>query len=204
MKRLVPILLFLLLLTGCAGQQAELTAPAAAEAVGILGEQVEWLKYPRFKLLDDTVSDDGVLHTVMPTSGGSMVQFGRNLLIHQQQWGQDNSSTLTLTLLSILDGSVLAEYETKVIDMVTPQIVDDCIILCDSGSGDIIWLDSKLQPTRQEHFEPDGRSWYVSPDFTRLYQLDWLEGFSAVDMATGASTSLTEDFSTLLPTLFKF
>lgn len=204
MKRLLPLLLLLLSLTGCAAAHGRAASPPDAEAMHVfVQEEAEALKRPpveRYALLDSAQTDDGILYTIDCEVVAELVHanltiFDGDLLFYDQTWTDEESSTLHLALVDLRSGALRAEATLEVGGYAMPQVWDGQLILCDSHRGVVRCLDTALQVTQEYTAAPDWNHWYLGGDGNELYQLGWDTGVLVTDLSTGVQQPVSTRFS---------
>lgn len=197
MKKIFILLLTILLLAGCDSrpEPTETTQPP---------ETTEATRPPRPTLVEQGIpwDDSGtLLRLPLPVTDlwkyTGTAAFQDDLLL----WGVDNhrenNATISLCLVDLTDGSVLAETELGCDTYVSPQVLGDSIYLCDNVSGQILELDEALQIARQWQTEPNSSDWYMSGQET-LYQYVDYERLTALDLTTGEPVPLPENWSDVI------
>lgn len=200
-KRFWILLLLLVVLTGCSQPQVSVdpdtgledgetqkdpvkTPPQLlqqAEAVGAAGnlwyianDHIEALEYPS-------------LHMV-----------GENLLVVQYRYGEGDDCTALIKLLSLEDGSLLAESNYDCSGYVRVQVMEDCIALCDAGEGWVRILNHSLQLQRNYELDGNWGDWVLSPDRKNLYELHWEHGLSRINLDMQVRVPIVEGRETSL------
>lgn len=198
MKRLLPLLLLLLVLTGCARQTGAVTVPGESTAISAFSAQ------DILQLKEDAVRPYTLLDAAVPMNGdicrincdaltvvdyAQMYFFHDGLLFYEQTWDEDGS-LLHLVLMDLKNGETVADTMLEVSGYITPQIIGDELIICDGHAGTIRYLDGDLQVTQEQTVTPDWNYWYLSPDKTKLYQLAFSSSARVTDLTSGTQTEL--------------
>ena len=206
MKRLLPLLLMLLVLTGCAKQTGDVTIPGKNATVPVFSAQeILQLKEDAVRpyiLLDDAeyVNEDVYrinCDALDSVDYARMLFFQDQLLFYDQTWERDSSS-LHLILMDLRDGETTAETKLEVSGYISPQIIGDQLIISDSQAGTIRYLDANLQVTNEQSVTADWTDWFVSPDKTQVYQVDSSGSLKVTDLTSGVQSSLNPSISVSL------
>ncbi|MGN0985860.1 MAG: hypothetical protein ACI4OU_05135 [Candidatus Enterenecus sp.] len=119
--------------------------------------------------------------------------FGERALLLVSNVIGESGCRAELKLLSLEDGSLLAENSFSSSGYVSVQVGEGVIGLCDSGAGTVRVLDGSLTPVRTYEPEGDGEGWYLSGDMETLYILRFDRGLFARDLESGTETALLDN-----------
>lgn len=121
-----------------------------------------------------------------------MQPFGETGLLLVSCDGDENGYEEVLKLISLEDGSLLAEAVFPSSGYVTVRTGDRAVGLCDSGSGAVHILDENLATVRTYELEGPDEDWYLSRDMKTLYRFCYDRGLVARDLGSGAETVLLD------------
>lgn len=119
--------------------------------------------------------------------------FGERALLLVSNIFEEGGCRAELKLLSLEDGSLLAENSFPSSGYVSVRTGEGFIGLCDSGAGTVRILDGSLTPVRAYELEGDGEDWYLSRDMGTLYILRFDRGVFARDLESGEETALLDN-----------
>ena len=190
MKRLFLLLLCLFLLTGCASNPPETTAPAATE--GPTEPPISWIEE-----LGTPWDEEGALVEVplnIPNGlhYANSAGFDGDLLLRSVDDHRGNVRTLELCILELDTGAVTAQRELDFKGFVSPQILEDKLFLCDSQSGTVLELNNRMEIVSSWNAEPIDGSFYMGAEDT-LYIHQWDGGITVQNLNTGEKKSLLDE-----------
>lgn len=200
MKRLLPLLLLLLVLTGCASQTGSVTLPQENNIVSAFSaEEITQLKHDAvhpYVLLENAQTTDGILYSIQTEAMedmdfAGMTAFQDSILLHCQKWSQEGGAQLLLATMDLKDGSALSQTTLDISGFVQPQAMEDQLVISDSQTGLVRILDADLQVTREHTLTPDFNHWYMSTDGQQMYQIGWYDGIKVTDLASGTTQELS-------------
>lgn len=174
-RKLLIILAFCLLLTGCGSSAKESTLLKNREAFDDAGT----LWSVPLKALD------ALEHP-------SLYAFGDDLLAVSSEYVNDGESTLTLTLLDGYTGEQLKSCALSSGDSTQVQILGEHIAISDNALGTVVVLDAKLKETARYELTPDETQWFLGADLDTLYKLGYEDGVRAVSLSTQKEKSVLE------------
>lgn len=119
--------------------------------------------------------------------------FGERALLLVSNIFEEGGCQAELKLLSLEDGSLLAENSVPSSGYVSVRTGAGLIGLCDSGTGTVRILGESLTMERTYGLEPDGENWYLSGDMKTLYILRFDRGLFARDLESGEETALLDN-----------
>ena len=197
-KRIWILLVLLALLAGCAKPQVPVdpdtgtenggeiqqpddpvkTTPVLLEnatAVGTAGnlwniacEQMNFIEYPMLRVVDG------------------------NLLLWEYRYDADDSCTVHLTLMSLETGETVADCSYPSSGYVRLQVMENNVVICDSGYGRVWILTKDLQLQRYYEREGNWADWVMSSDLINLYEMNWENGLSRVNLEMNVRVPLVE------------
>ena len=197
-KRIWILLVLLALLAGCAKPQVPVdpdtgtenggetqqpgdpvqTTPLLlqqAEAVGTAGnlwyiasEHVAEMEYPMMRVVDD------------------------NLLLWEYRYDENDTCTVHLKLLSLETGELVTECSYPSDGYVRLQVMENNIVICDSGIGRVWILGKDLQLQRYYELEANWGDWIMSPDMRNLYETHWETGLSRINLEMNVRVPIAE------------
>lgn len=180
MNRFIPLMLVLVLLTGCAAQNP-VPGPTAALPVEAPVQDAPFLM----------PAEDGctVPKYILPEDVHGFLLLGENLLF----FSEDDATTLTL--VDPVNQQVLSTYETGMVlttQNFTVQQLQNGFSYFDGKAGETVVLDSCLQQTLRLKAPDDLAGMpLLSPDGSTQYYCT-SSGIRALDIATGISRILRE------------
>lgn len=184
-KRFWILLLLLAVLTGCSQPQVSVDPDTGLEDGG---QQNDPVKTPPVLLQQaEAVGTAGNLWYI-PNNYVEALEFpnlhmvGENLLLIQYRYGEGDDCTALIKLLSLKDGSLLAEHNYDCSGYVRVQVMEDCVALCDSGDGWVRIMDLNMQLQRNYELEGNWGDWVLSPDLKNVYELHWEHGLSRINL----------------------
>ena len=197
-KRIWILLVLLALMAGCAKPQVPVdpdtgtenggetqqpgdpvqTTPLLllqAEAVGTAGnlwyiasEHVAEMEYPMMRVVDD------------------------NLLLWEYRYDENDTCTVHLKLLSLETGELVTECSYPSDGYVRLQVMENNIVICDSGIGRVWILGKDLQLQRYYELEANWGDWIMSPDMHNLYETHWETGLSRINLEMNVRVPIAE------------
>ena len=180
MNRFIPLLLILLLLTGCAAQNP---VPAPTEA---LPAEAPVQDAPFLVPAED---DRTAAKYILPEDVHGFLMLGNNLLFFS------GDSNTTLTLVDPVSRQVLTAYETSMVlttQNFTVQQLDNGLSYFDGQAEETIVLDSSLQEIRRLKAPEDLAGMpLLSPDGNTQYYCT-ASGIRSLDITSGISRLLRE------------
>ena len=114
--------------------------------------------------------------------------FGNGLLL-SECIGEE----LVLKHISLMDGTLLAEYAAPASFGTKVFVGRDRIGLCDRESGLITFLDENLQLLGTREVPPVGEDWYLSSELDKLYVFSFDRGLLIRDLQTGEERWLVDN-----------
>ena len=180
MHRFFPLLLILLLLTGCAAQEPETVPPESLPGDG---------PEPAAAFLEPAEDSRGVSRYLLPEDVTGFLPMGGDLLFFRGR------ETTTLTLVDPASRQIIAEYETGMVlttENATVQLRSNGLSFFQGHAGETVVLDSALQEVRRIP-APEMLTGMplLSPDGSTLYHCT-PTAIRALDIATGISRVLRE------------
>ena len=201
MKKIVSLLLVtVLLLSGCGVGETENTS--ATGGTGHENSQCSTTetKAPMPSLMDDRQAVGNLNNTwyipntaVEDLANPEVCLWGDSLLFYSNVFTEGEGNRFTMKRISIADGSLLAETSFPCGGFVTLQTGDETAGICDNEEGVVKIFDGKLTETASYPVERRGDGWYLSRDMKRMYILDWQNGISFVELASGTPHELFTD-----------
>ncbi len=173
MKRLLPILFLLLVLTGCSSKPDMLDNKTPADTLGAL-------YYTGIPLPDDGSEPD-------------LYDLDGDLLMMQVKYYDVGQCELKLYRMDTDSGELTHSLILPAQGYATIQVHGDTVCLCSPASGKVWMLSHELELRQEYTLESSYYDWYVSPDLTKLYQLGWDTGLLQFDLASGSSTVLLSE-----------
>lgn len=193
MKRLFSLLFLLLFLCGCAAEKSlETTETTQAPTQESTEAAVSWIEAVGMPwdqegaLLEIPLTiPDGIHYS-------SSTEFDGDLLLWSLDHHMEDTCILELCLVSLHDGSVLAQRDLAFSQTVTPQVLGGKLYLCDSASGYIEQLDKSLTTVQSWDTDPQEGNWFMGAE-EKLYIFGWENNVLVRDLSTGETYSLMED-----------
>lgn len=202
MKRIIPLLLMLVLLTGCGfGDIFSGLKPTKPETPEVTTESAESDEpteppLPWTEAVGMPWDRDGVL-LEMPLSipdglhYSYFLEVDGDLLLWSMDTHLENCAYLEMCLIELDDSTISALRDLEVSEYVTPQVLDGYIYVCDHSAGRIEKLNKSLQTVEQWTTEAEYGTWYMGADET-LYTLNLDLQLHRHDLKTGASVPALE------------
>lgn len=134
--------------------------------------------------------EQGLQQTLLP--------FGEHLLIYGANVDENQTMVFNIAILSMEDGSVLHNTTLKNLEIPNLQICGTKIVVTDWLSGNIFFLDSKLQTIKTYHANAQNGAIYVSPDTSKVYCFSQKGGIEVIDINTEKTEILLQNTSNLL------
>jgi len=114
--------------------------------------------------------------------------FGEDLLAHSVIFDGERYFTL-ISVISLYDGGELASLRLDS-DFCMVRTGDGEIGVCMPFEGKVMIYDGELNLRREFDLPPSNGSWYLSPDLTLVYSVDWDTGLTLCDLQMGTSEEL--------------
>ena len=196
MKRLLPILLALLLLVGCAPdishtppQQSPIitAAPTPTPEPHVLDNSTPADQLGAFRYSNISLPLAGYEPTLYDLHGDILM-----LSIRYTNIGECN---LLLYRMNSQTGEFTHSAAIPAQGFGTIQVHGDTVCLCSPPSGKVWFLDPTLQILQEFTFPTNYDDWYISPDLQHLYQLGWETGLHRYSLTDGTVTELLPDVS---------
>lgn len=187
-KRIWILLVLLALLAGCAKPQVPVDPDTGTENGGEIQQP------------DDPVKTTPVLleqATAVGTAGNlwhiacqqmNLMEYpmlrvvGENLLLWEYQYDEDDACTVHLNLVSLETGESVADCNYPSSGYVRLQVMENNVVICDSGYGRVWILTKDLQLQRHYEWTENWGDWVMSPDLLNLYEMHWEHGLSRVNL----------------------
>ncbi len=107
--------------------------------------------------------------------------------------------TAQLKLISIEDGSLIAEKEYPYMNFPAVQVSSDRVALHDIHSGSVYILDEHLESVSEYHFEgSDSAGLILDKDFQTAYIFDYFTNLSRLDLISGEKEDIIEAYGVCL------
>lgn len=201
MKKIVSLLLVtVLLLSGCGVGETENTSATGGTGHEDSQCSTTETKAPMPSLMDDRQAVGNLNNTwyipntaVEDLANPEVCLWGDSLLFYSNVFTEGEGNRFTMKRISIADGSLLAETSFPCGGFVTLQTGDETAGICDNEEGVVKIFDGKLTETASYPVERRGDGWYLSRDMKRMYILDWQNGISFVELASGTPHELFTD-----------
>lgn len=130
--------------------------------------------------------------------------FEDQILLWEAIYSESELGVMTLALLNPSTGEITVQEDFECDSILYPQIVDDVIFLCDSGTGWIQELDENLQVVQEwQQDDPDYSAWYIGADGTTLYRLLNENELVAVDLETEETETVYSTSVSLYGSVYK-
>ena len=164
MKRFALILFILLILSGCASQEAPPTVipTHGAEATEATEPAPSWVE-----TLGMEWDAAGVLREVPLTVPDGLhysaaMEFDGDLLLWSIDNHREDAQFVELCLIELDDGSIISQRDVPVTGYLFPKAAGESLYLCDNTGGTIYRLDKSLQTVNQWTVPATEGSFYMS------------------------------------------
>ncbi|MBR4941586.1 MAG: hypothetical protein IKZ19_06255 [Clostridia bacterium] len=144
------------------------TTPASSEGnvVYVSNEHFESMESPRLRLFGDSIILYGLI-------------------------SQNDEFATEIKNVSLITGELLGQTVVNS-GSVSLFTGNGQIGVCSSMTGEVFIFSPELEQTAHYSVETTAGTWALSSDFSTLYRTDWSEGFTAVNLETGAAESLID------------
>ncbi len=205
MKKAIALLLVLFLLAGCSKpvrHPADPTTPGATtpERTTPAPEISALLKQGQ-----PVLGQENLLCIPCPEIEAmgytQLYQIGQSLVFCDFTFDEAfENITYSVVSVNAADGSVQARLTLPCSGYTTAYAKGDKLVFVDSFFGDIQIYNEKLEKLSGLTLEGDelASDWQLSRDVSHLYKIDWEQGMTAVDLATGQETALLTDVAELM------
>lgn len=205
MKKAIALLLMLLLLAGCS---KPVERPAGATDPGVTTpelttpgpEESALLKQSR-KVLGQENLYYIPCDELEQMAYAELYQVGRSLVFCDFTFDEAYENiTYHVISVSLDDGSVQARLTLPCSGYTSAFAKGDKLVFVDGFFGKILIYNEKLEQERILTLEGDEMvsDWQLSRDLSRLYKLDWEQGITVVDLATGKESVLLSNVAELM------
>jgi hypothetical protein len=205
MKKAVALLLTLLLLAGCS---KPVKHPAAPTTPGVTTPELTTPAPAKPTLLKQgqpVLGQENLLRIPCPEIEAmgypQLYQVGQSLVFCDFIYDEAYENiTYEVKSVSMADGSMQGQLSLSCSGYTTAFAKGDKLVLVDGFFGKILIYNEKLEQDRELTLEGDElvSDWQLSPDLSHLYKLDWEQGITAVDLATGQETVLLSNVAELM------
>lgn len=210
MKRLIALVLtFSLLLSGCGSPSNPTPDAEPLDLPGISVSKSEAkdcdapsdLRRAMLSMLDNAIALEGTGNLfeipcpeLEQLSQPMMAADGEDLLFFSHTFDGDDSFT-QLATVNHFTGNCLVSEPFDITAFAPPQVTDNHIILSDPETGRIRALTKTLEVEQEFSLPAGSGEWYLSPDQSTLYQLDWDGRISATSVQDTTQTQVLETLS---------
>ena len=192
MKKLLPLLLLVFLLSGCGIPLPKETEPETILTQPTAESTVTWLEEFSAPWDRNGVLVELPIHISDGLHFGSIMEFDGDLLF----WGVDDHLADTVVLeLCVLDldtGEVNARKEIALSEYAYPQILGDTLYLSEPSTGRILALEKNLDVLHTWNIDPIPGAWYMGVK-ERLYVFADYSELYLYDLVTNATYPVLED-----------
>lgn len=186
MKRLLCILFVLLFLCGCGGPGEETVPPSESQLpiswIETVGQP--WDAAGALLELPLTVPN-GLTYT------SSMV-FDGDLMLWSQDDHRKDYPSVEICMIDLDTGEILAQSDIPIHISMSPQVLGDCLYLCDNTTGLILKLDKQLNELCRWETEIRDAAVYMG-DKATAYVDTWEEGSYVYNLETGEKRPVLEE-----------
>ena len=134
-----------------------------------------------------SISVDAISHMYDP----EMRLYG-NALLFSENVADEFTSGMELKLISLEDGSVLAETFLEGSGMMRLQTGDGSICVHDSATGKIVFLNDSFAVESEINLEQDCEEWFIDRSFETLYIFAYEGGVRAISLLDDRSMQLVK------------
>ncbi len=203
MKRMLFILILALTLSGCQKPQPDETVSFGPPMTKTTEPEttVAETEPPLLNILPENgleyVDESHILARVSSYSYNnngysSIYLLGNQLLLSFVDYMGEGGTKLTLQTLDLHQDAITHEISLDLQSYHYPQVREDGLIIADSGTGTIYFLDDELQITQTLNSAPNWYVWYLGDENAILYQDTYENGLIATFLPT-------QETKTLLP-----
>ena len=185
---IILLMLLSLLLTGCQTQQlppSETTLPTSETEIT---DPTEQIRTPLLETAQQVGDSAGLLYVpnahVESFALPQMYLFGNALLLTEHRPGA-NGGTREFRLISLEDGSLMAQASLEASSASALQIGNGQIALCDSDKGQVTILNEKLSVVNTYALPYAGGRWYIDQELGTVYVVLSDRGLLSWDLETG-------------------
>nr|MDD6335998.1 hypothetical protein [bacterium] len=202
-SRIALLLALLLLMAGCSTpgtptSSTQPSAPTSPQTTPASTPPTETTQpTPKLSLMDSRIPAGQLGNSwyipneaIEGMSSPQICMFGNALLLNSYVIDSNTGCMAILRLVSLEDGSLIAETTFPSSGYITIQAKGERIGICDSGNGQVRLLGPQLDILNTYTLEADSGNWYLSQDMRTLYQFNWQEGILARELASGVQGTL--------------
>ena len=118
-----------------------------------------------------------------------ILRCGNDILLYELM----PTGLLQLKLVSLADGSLLAEASYSLSPAAQVQVENGIVCICDYVSGQVMILDDSLQAEKSYQVPVEGEGWFLDPETEVLYVFFLDAGLQSWDLVTGETKWLLEN-----------
>lgn len=188
MKRVLSLLLVLLLLCGCTSAPAAVTTvPTVVPGPDILDNKIP---------LDSigAIFDTGV-RWGEEEAEPMLYSLEGDLLLLLPVYRAEAKCDIILRRISTQSGEILQERILTTKGFGAAQVYGSTVCVCSPSGGKVWILDAQLNVQVEYTLQENYDDWFVAPDLKSVYQISWLNGINRCNLATGAVSSLLDQYS---------
>ena len=207
MKKVIAFLLAALLLAGCSADKSSKTPTkttlpeqTTSQETTPAPEKSAFLQQSR-KVLGQENLYYIPCDELEQMSYAELYQVGRSLVFCDFTFDEAYENiTYHIISVSLDDGSVQAWLTLPCSGYTSAFAKGDKLVFVDGFFGKILIYNEKLEQERELTLEGDElvSDWQLSRDLSRLYKLDWEQGITVVDLATGKESVLLSNVAELM------
>lgn len=120
--------------------------------------------------------------------------YGNSLLLYEH-----TQQGMLLKRISLADGCLLAETMYDLTPSTRLQVGNGCIGLCDSGSGQVLFLNESLEEEKRYSVPAEGENWCLDQEMEKLFVFFPEKGLLSRDLATGNTQWILENAAFVQP-----
>lgn len=99
------------------------------------------------------------------------ILYGNSILLYETDYSESEESFIKLVLINLSTNEITALKEIECGYMSDLRVIDDYLMICDSGEGHVYQLDDELEIINDYELDANNQSWYVG-NLETIYKID--------------------------------